>query len=116
MSALHLCAVVPNGLQYISGDPRSVKDFDYATNSRIAHEILEKFREPKQLNERCNVQGRTALHLAAVYGNFGVAKELFHAGVDVTLLDSNGETAAQIARYIRSDDDVLCRDLLEWME
>ena len=116
MSALHLCAAVPNGLQYISGDPRSVKDFDYATNSRIAHELLDKFRERKQVNERCNLEGRTALHLAAVYGNFGVAKELFDAGADVTLLDDNGETAAQIARHMYSDDDVLCRDLLEWME
>lgn len=112
LSVLHLCALVPDGLRYTSGDPLSRKDFDYETNSRITHELLDWFRGVDYLEKRCSLQGRTALHLATQYGNVGAVKELVDAGADVEAVDDGGLTAAQIARSVYGEDEKMVQKLL----
>ena len=115
LSALHFCAIVPNSLQYTSGDALSAKDFDYETNRRITHELLDWFPDSKHLEERCSIQGRTALHLAAEYGNTGVVEELVKAGADITVKDDAGRSAADIAKSTHAGDNMLLHRILEWL-
>jgi ankyrin repeat protein len=116
LSALHLCALVPYGLVYVgSGEALTRGDFDWETNRAIVHELLEWFREPGQLDLRCQMQGKTALHLAAEYGNIGVAEELVKVGADKSLRCEMGETPADIARRVFAQKEILSK-LLAWLE
>ncbi len=116
LSALHLSALVPYGLAYAgSGEALTCEDFDWETNRAIVHELLEWFREPGQLDLRCQMQGRTALHLAAEYGNVGVAEELVKAGADKSLRCEMEETPADSARRVFAQKKILSK-LLAWLE
>jgi ankyrin repeat protein len=115
LTILHLCAIVPQGLRYTSGAPLSARDFDFETNRRIVHELLEWFGESEFLDERCGVDEKTALHLAAECGNVGVVEELVRAGADVAVRDGRGETAVEVARRVFVDDERVLRGLLEWL-
>ena len=116
LSALHLCALVPCGLVYApSGEALTRGDFDWETNRAIVHELLEWFREPEQLDLRCQMQGKTALHLAAEYGNVGVVEELVKAGADKSLRYEMEETPADIAKRMFAQKKILSR-LLAWLE
>ena len=61
------------------------------------------------------MQGKTALHLAAEYGNVGVAEELVKAGVDKSLKCEMEETPADIARRVFAQKEILSK-LLTWLE
>lgn len=116
LSALHLCALVPHGLSYAgSGDALTREDIDWETNRAIVHELLEWFREPDQLDLSCQMQGKTALHLAAEYGNVGVAEELVKTGADKGLRCEMEETPADIARRVFAQEKILSK-LLAWLE
>ena len=116
LSALHLCALVPHGLAYAgSGEALTRGDFDWETNRAIVHELLEWFRELWQLDLRCQMQGKTALHLAAEYGNVGVAEELVKAGADKSLRCEMEETPAEIAKRVFAQKKILS-ELLAWLE
>jgi ankyrin repeat protein len=114
-TALHLCAIVPHGISYISGGALSVAEFGWETSWAICHELLEWAKDTDQLNTRCEVHGKTALHYAAEYGNVGVAKELTDAGIDRSILCNGGQTAAEIARAKWSKHAKLLHDLLPYI-
>lgn len=120
LSPLHLNAIVPHGLVYAgSGEPLSAEDFDWNTNQTIAAELLLWSREfaPRQLDRKCRIQGKTALHLAAEYGNVGVVEELIKAGADQSLLSEEGETAVDMAkRVFAQKDSRILKRLLDWLE
>jgi ankyrin repeat protein len=116
LTALHFCAVVPSGLRYVAGNPLSRKDFDFETNSLITHELLDWFLGPEYLNERCALQGRTALHLAAQYSNVGVMKELVGAGADIGARDDDGMTAAEIVRSVQEQNEEVVSKMLRILE
>jgi hypothetical protein len=116
LTALHFCAVVPSGLRYVAGNPLSRKDFDFETNSLITHELLDWFLGPEYLNERCALQGRTALHLAAQYSNVGVMKELVGAGADIGARDDDGMTAAEIVRSVHEQNEEVVSKMLRTLE
>ena len=61
------------------------------------------------------MQGKTALHLAAEYGNIGVAEELVKVGADKSLRCEMGETPADIARRVFAQKEILSK-LLAWLE
>jgi ankyrin repeat protein len=103
LSALHMCAMVPNGLTYVGGTPLLREDFDWETNGAIALELCAGFAKPEQLNMRCKIEGKTALHLAAENGNLGVARELVNGGADKTIKCEQGETPADVARRVSKD-------------
>lgn len=113
LTALHFCAMVPSSLHYTAGGPLSRTDFDLETNARITHELLTWFRKSEHLEERCTLQGRTALHLATHYGNVGVLKELVVKGADVSAVDDDGMTASEIAKSVHTEDTELLNKLLE---
>lgn len=116
LSALHLCALVPHGLSYAgSGEALTREDFDWETNRAIVHELLEWFREPDQLDLSFQMQGKTALHLAAEYGNVGVAEELVKTGADKSLRCETEETPADVARRVFAQEKILSK-LLAWLE
>ena len=116
LSALHLCAIVPHGLSYAqSGAPLTREDFDWETNRAIAHELLEWFCQPSQLDLKSQLQGKTALHLAAEFGNYGVAEELVKLGADKTIKCDTGESPAEIARRVFKTGRVLDK-LLAWLD
>lgn len=117
LSALHLCALVPHGLVYAgSGEALAPGDFDWETNRAVVHELLEWFHEPGQLDLRCQMQGKTALHLAAEYGNVGVAEELVKAGADKSVRCETEETPADIARRMFAQEKKILSELLVWLE
>lgn len=76
-------------------------------NRAIVHELLEWFREPGQLDLRCQMQGKTALHLAAEYGNVGVAEELIKADADNSFRCEMEETPADMARRVFAQKKIL---------
>ena len=116
LSVLHLCALVPHGFTYNgSGEALMREDFDWETNRAIVHELLEWFQEPEQLNAICQIQGKTALHLAAEYGNAGVVEELVKAGADINLRCEMRETPADTARRVFAQEKILSK-LLAWLE
>jgi ankyrin repeat protein len=103
LSALHLCAMVPNGLVYVGGAPLLRENFDWETNSAISLELRTGFAKPEQLNMQCKIEGKTALHLAAENGNLGVVTELVNAGADKTIRCEQGEAPADVARRVWKD-------------
>ena len=116
LSALHFCATVPHGLSYAnSAAPLTREDFDWETNRAIAHELLEWFCQPRQLDMKSRLQGKTALHLAAEFGNYGVAEELVKSGADKSIKCETGESPAEIARRVFTTGRVLDK-LLAWLD
>ena len=78
--------------------------------------------DKKQINKQSYFQGSngtTALHLAAVFGNYVVADWLVENGADTSLLEGNGLTAADIA-YMRTEstfeEDVLDIPTAVWRQ
>lgn len=117
LTALHLVAMLPEGLSYVGGAEITRADFDWETNRAIANELLVWFRETGELDARC-YDGKTALHLAAEHGNVGVAEELVRAGASLDLKCDARETPAEVARRVWAGD---ChagklRTLLVWLE
>ncbi|OTA54509.1 ankyrin [Hypoxylon sp. EC38] len=118
LSALHLAACVPEGFSYATGGAVARADFDWDTNRTLVRELLEWFQESEKLDARCGIGGKTALQLAAEYGNVGVVEELVRAGADKLVRAEGGETAAEIAKRVWSGSehgDVLWK-LLVWLE
>jgi len=133
LTALHLCAMVPEGLTYLDGTPLKRAEFDTPTSRMITRTLLEHFCSPEQLNARLpNVvpeallpqleqetndldgtleffaeHGETALHLAVEVGNVQVVELLVSAGADKDLVCYNEtlrfETASDIAERMWSD-------------
>ncbi|KAI2465957.1 ankyrin [Annulohypoxylon bovei var. microspora] len=118
LTALHLAACVPEGLSYAGGGAVSRADFDWDAHLVLVRELLEWFRGPERLDARCRVGAKTALHLAAEYGNVGVVKELVRARADPMVRCEAGETAAEIARRVwgGSGHKETLRELLAWLE
>jgi len=117
LTALHLVALVPDGLAYVGGGELARVDFDWETNRALVHELLIWFRDRDELDARC-LQGKTALHFAAESGNAGVLEELVRAGADVSLRCEAGETAADVARraWCQENGMEVLRKLLSWLE
>lgn len=67
----------------------------YAASSETITSMLLLWSN-KQINT-CNNMGRTALHLAAMRGNQRVADVLVASGASVSIVDSEGETAINLA-------------------
>ena len=109
LSALHRAAWAHRGLiltstQYSAQPvPLRREELDWAVNRDLIYELLQRFNTPEELDQRCGVLGRTALHLAVEAGNTGAVSELLAIGADVTLLDENGETAVQLATRLLRD-------------
>jgi ankyrin repeat protein len=74
------------------------------------------FRRPEYLDERCALQGRTALHLAAQYSNVGVMKELVGAGANIGARDDDGMTAAEIVRSAHEQNEEVVSKMLRILE
>ncbi len=106
LSALHRAALANHYLFSISSDsasplPLPRVDYDMATNRETMYELLQLFNTPEQLNLRCNIQGRTALHLAVEACNIGVVRELTSLReVDLEAVDEGGETPASLLRFM----------------
>jgi ankyrin repeat protein len=115
LSALHLVALVPDGFKSASGEDLMREDFDLETNRIIVHELLEWFKTPEELNIRCDIAGKTALHLAVERGNVGVVEELVKAGADIQISCDSGETAADIARRLFKEQLILHK-FLAWLQ
>jgi ankyrin repeat protein len=115
LSALHLAALVPDGFKSASGEILAREDFDLETNRTIVHELLEWYKTSDQLNMRCDIKGKTALHLAVERGKVGVVEELVKAGADTQISCETGETAAGMARRYFEEQPIL-QKLLAWLK
>lgn len=109
LSALHRAAWAHRGLYSASSQhlsrhlPLRREECDWAANRDLVYELLQRFNAPEELDRRCEVLGRTALHLGTEVGNTGAVSELLAMGADATLLDERGEAAAQLAARLLSD-------------
>lgn len=109
LSALHRAAWGHCGLYFASSQhatrkvPLHREECDWAANRDLVYELLQRFHAPEELNRRCEVLGRTALHFATEAGNSSAVSELLAMGADATLLDEGGEAAAQLAARLLSD-------------
>lgn len=109
LTALHRAAWAHRGLYYTSSQhsarhvPLRREECDWAANRDLVYELLQRFNAPEELDRRCSVLGRTALHLATEAGNTGAVTELLATGADATLLDEGGEAAVHLAARLLSD-------------
>jgi ankyrin repeat protein len=87
------------------------EEFDMDTNSDIMYELLQKYNEKDQVNMRCGVSGRTALHLAVEVHNVGAVARLIGRGADQEAKDDAGETPGELARKLGGREEIL--ELLE---
>lgn len=115
LSALHLAALVPDGFKSASGEVLAREDFDLETNRIIIHELLEWYKTSDKLNMRCDMKGKTALHLAVELGKVGVVEELVKAGADTQISCETGETAAGMATRCFKEQPILHK-LLAWLK
>ncbi|MCJ1470022.1 hypothetical protein MMC07_008667 [Pseudocyphellaria aurata] len=103
LSALHRAAWAHRGLHFSSTQhsaqrvPLRREEFDRAMNRDVVYELLQRFNAPEELDQRCDVLGRTALHLATEAGNTGAVSELLAMDANAMILDHDGETPAQLA-------------------
>lgn len=118
LTALHLAALVPAGLSYVGGGAVGRDAFDWETNLIIAGELLQWFRAPGQLDQRCGWQQKTALHLAAERGNVGVVEKLVLAGASKELRSEGGKTASELARetWAGHRDPGVLSQILQWLD
>ncbi|KAI0886549.1 ankyrin [Annulohypoxylon maeteangense] len=120
LTVLHLAACVPADLSYVGGGTLSRVDFDWDTHLLLVRELLDWFQGPEKLDARTLVGAgsKTALHLAAEYGNVGVVKELVRAKADLLVRCEAGETALDIAKRVwgGKGGEVVWGELLGWLE
>lgn len=98
-------------------------DLKDPTIGEVLRCVKNYFRPTKeQINKQTYFQdnnGMTALHLAAIFGNYVVADWLVENGADTSLLERNGLTAADIA-YMRAEstfeEDILDIPTAAWRQ
>lgn len=102
LSALHRAAWAYCGLRTTSSEssihpPLRREECDMDTNRDLVYELLQRYSTPQELDMRCGVLGRAALHLAAEAANIGAVRELVGMGANVEIVDEGGDTAAKLA-------------------
>ena len=100
LSALHRAALSFQDVSKVAGGEVGVAEFDMETSSDVIYELLLRWRMGEELNAKCGIRDRTALHLAIEVGNLGAVDELVEAGADREVEDDGGETAVQLAERL----------------
>ena len=97
LSTLHRAAIAYEDVEKVMGGEVKVEEFDMETNNDIMFELSLKWWATHELDTRCLVRGRTALHFAVEVGNLGTVESLVGAGANMLLEDDDGENALQLA-------------------
>ncbi|KAJ5911152.1 uncharacterized protein N7473_000455 [Penicillium subrubescens] len=103
VSVLHRAAWAHKGITHrvpdeSNGSALSREEYDMVVNRDIMHELLQKWGDPEtHLNIRCQIHGRTALHMAVEAGNLKAAELLVEKGADVSVCDDLGLTPVDLA-------------------
>lgn len=78
-------------------------EFDKDTNAEILEVLLEKWKQPEEINARCcsgSTRGNTALHMAVESGNEAAVEILLDAGADMHVENDLGETPGQLTERL----------------
>lgn len=106
LSALHRAAWAHKGVLHRAPDDSNGKylsqqEYDMLINREIMHELLQKWGDDAaHLNARCQVHGRTALHLAVEAANLKAVELLVEKGADVSIVDDLGLIPAELAQEL----------------
>ena len=107
LTALHRVAMAYQDVSsVITGEKVKLKEFDMETNRDIMYELLLHWPASEDLNAKSNINGNTALHLAVSSGNLGAVESLLKAGADAGILNSDQETALQVAEKLAGQSKV----------
>ncbi|GAD97617.1 predicted protein [Paecilomyces variotii No. 5] len=103
LSALHRAAWAHKGVMHRKPtNPESAfltrDEYDMVINRDTMQELLEKWGGEENVNLRCGIHGRTALHLAAEAGNANGVELLMEKKADVSICDNLGLSAVELAQ------------------
>ncbi|KAL1860095.1 hypothetical protein Plec18170_002044 [Paecilomyces lecythidis] len=105
LSALHRAAWAHKGVMHRNPtNPESAflarDEYDMVINRDIMQELLEKWGDAENVNLRCGIHGRTALHLAVEAGNVNGVELLMEKKADISICDNLGLTAVELAQVM----------------
>jgi ankyrin repeat protein len=107
LAALHRAAMAYQDVSsVITGKKIKIQEFEMETNRDIMYELLLHWPASEDLNAISNINGNTALHLAVESGNLGAVESLLKAGADASILNSDKETALQVAEKLAGQSKV----------
>lgn len=113
LTALHRAALANKDTSRADGGELVKKEeFDFETNAEITHELLLKWKDPKELNAKCLIKGNTALHLAVSSYNVGAIDVLLRAGADEEILNDENVSPRKLAREMAVSDSG-CKNVAE---
>ena len=102
LTALHRAALAYMDTSRADGGELVKKEeFDFNTNDEIMRELLLKWKNTKELNAKCLINGNTALHLAVISGNVGAVEVLLQAGADGDLPNDDKVSSKTLAREMK---------------
>ena len=100
LSALHRAAMAFRDVGKVNGGSVEEEEFDMGTNGDLMYELLLKWKRSEQLDMKCDIRDRTALHLAVEVGNLGAVEALVGSGANMVIEDEDGETALEMAERL----------------
>ena len=105
LSALHRAALSFADVRKVDGEEVAANEFDMDTSSDVMYELLLEWRMSEELDARCGIRRRTALHLAVEAENLGAVNLLVEAGANSGIEDDDGETAVQLAERLAKSSE-----------
>ncbi|KAL7651567.1 hypothetical protein ACMYSQ_008912 [Aspergillus niger] len=119
LTALHRAAWAHKGIMYrmphqYHGKYLPREDYDFAMNRSIIQELLQSWgNRDIYLNCRCEMHGRTALHLAVEARNVMGVELLLENNADPSICDDFGLTPAELSRELcnAAPDEPLKKDI-----
>jgi len=97
LSALHEVARLNEGVRTQDDQCMALEDVDVGANREILLTLLEKYRDPEQLDLKGGESEATALHMAVEHYNDTAVEELLTAGANWTIADSNDCTPRDVS-------------------
>ncbi|TVY16957.1 Serine/threonine-protein kinase HT1 [Lachnellula arida] len=108
LTALHRAAWANTGIFHRSHNENDAKilsreEYDMVVNREILIELLEKWNSAKDMDCRCAVDDKTALHLAVEAGNVEAVRLLLDWGAERMIQDANSLTPLEYAMALYAD-------------